>query len=111
MIVLLEAIKAAHVRARERGGGDNILKHMDLPRFRDGDYGMIKFLQKNDNKKFDAGDWYTNSDYNTDERNLRKGFATLIAQLEENDAEDGEVGEKFVWRWWSPYSTEDNARR
>ena len=41
MIVLQEAIKAAHTRARARGGDDKVLNKMDLFRFRNGHYGTV----------------------------------------------------------------------
>lgn len=101
MLVLLEAIKAAHARARVRGRGDEVLRRMDLPRFRNGHYGMVKFLQRNDKNGFDPGDWYGNSYFNTEPGNLQAGFVELIAQLTKKDASDDDVNDKFYWKWWS----------
>lgn len=111
MLAVLGAIKAAHARARARASasGDDaekyakILQHMDSPRFRDGSghYGMVRYLQKNDDA-FSPGDWYTGSEFGTaPPQNMQKSFVALKNQLTRNDAESG-VADKFVWKWWFP---------
>lgn len=99
MLVLLDAIKAAHARARARGSGD-VLKHLDSPRFRNGHYGTVRYPQKFDKGEFNAGDWYKNSRYSTEPGNLQKSFVKLIKELVETDESDDNVDEKFVWQWW-----------
>lgn len=103
MVVLLEAIKAAHARARvkAKASGDDaeknasILQHMDATRFKDGHYGMVKYLQKRD-EDFSPGEWYLESEFGKapEKENKQKAFVALKDKLTKND--------KFVWKWWFP---------
>lgn len=75
MLAFLDAIKATHARART---SDEVLRPMDLPRFRNGYYGVVKFLQRNDKNDFEVRDWTE-----TIPGILQVGLVELIAQLTE----------------------------
>eukprot|EP00903_Cladosiphon_okamuranus_P019547 g17978.t1 len=112
MLVVLGAIKAAHVRARKKvkEGGDDaekyakILQKMEKPRCRDekGHYGMVKHLLEYDDE-FNPGSWYMGSEFGKapPEENKQKSFVALKDQLTRNDAES-DVADKFVWKWYTP---------
>lgn len=92
MLVVLEAIKTAHARARAKvsAGGDDakkykkILQKMEKPRCRDekGHYGMVKHLLEHDDE-FNPGEWYKHSEFGTAPPgvNKQKSFIALKEQL------------------------------
>lgn len=83
-----------------------MLKRLDSPTFRNGQYGTVRYLQIFDNDDFNAGDWYTNSRYSTEPGNLQESFVKLIKELVEKDESEDTVDEKFVWQWWFPEDDE-----
>lgn len=81
---LLDVVKAAH----ERASGD-VARHMNLPRYRNHKFSMVRYLQANDADHFNGGEWFNNSRYKS--ATSPKGFDKLIEVVETAEAKDGGI--------------------